>query len=751
MEAEADEEREGSAGADADEDRVPANDNAGTDPSSEQGEAETGGGTVEPSPEDAAQESVGGRAAAAFDFVQHSEAVAQLLPLGPRVCILGGTAFKNLASETIVKALGQAFAERLAGRVVVLTGGMPGVQQTFAVALGDAFPALVHLLPEGNASGFGVGMDVAAGATLPERMAIFGQLGDVYIVVEGGPGAASEAAAAFTRGALVLPLMTTGGASSGMFNFPADALQRPACATDKQWSCLRDPVAPEVIAAVVVEIIESHVGTKQFEPVGSVGESPPAASPVPEANPATAAEPQARAEPQRRIWRPGHNKCENETDSTKSWYLHKRHLLIFTYSGKPVYTRYGCEEGLVTTTGALSAIVAKMQGFFFATGNGQSDDSLRYMMAGDHIFVFLERGPLWLVCITRTGDEYREIVQMLERVHLQIITILTAGIERTLENRPNYDMRSLLGGTDCVVNNMVRWCTQDIMVDGFEPLPLAPAHRSSALDALKAVRLQNILCAFLLAGHRILSIIANRQFKVNALDLNALINLIMSSASLRTVQSWIPICLVHLNDKAFAYAYISYVEGVDLGVVFLSGSSDGDQFYAISQQATQLKETLQKSGCIDAAVATMQRCPVDFKAAAASESTRTDRSRKKSLFAPFPAAQWRHFETIIHAAYFLPSVQQFFSSAIAPYHDTRRRSKMLFRSYGRCRALLRKAKRPAQICVATDHECFYVFLAADFHLYLTVPRGTTTGVIGHLYQWFRSQESHLFVGSIPTW
>eukprot|EP00927_Polykrikos_kofoidii_P015731 TRINITY_DN17027_c0_g3_i4.p1 TRINITY_DN17027_c0_g3~~TRINITY_DN17027_c0_g3_i4.p1 ORF type:complete len:792 (-),score=178.36 TRINITY_DN17027_c0_g3_i4:38-2413(-) len=203
-----------------------------------------------------------------------SQAIARQLPRGLRVCIVGSTAFTDPASEPLVRALGRAFAEKLAGRVVVLTGGMPGVQQTFAIALGGSFPALVHLLPEKNTSGFGVGMDVAAGATLSERMAIFGQLGDVYIVVEGGPGAASEAAAAFTRGALVLPLMTTGGASSGMFNFPADALQRPACATDQHWSCLRDKVAPEVAAAAVVEIIKNHVETKPFELGGIVGEAP---------------------------------------------------------------------------------------------------------------------------------------------------------------------------------------------------------------------------------------------------------------------------------------------------------------------------------------------------------------------------------------------------------------------------------------------------------------------------------------------
>eukprot|EP00927_Polykrikos_kofoidii_P015293 TRINITY_DN16783_c0_g1_i1.p1 TRINITY_DN16783_c0_g1~~TRINITY_DN16783_c0_g1_i1.p1 ORF type:complete len:975 (+),score=188.31 TRINITY_DN16783_c0_g1_i1:415-2925(+) len=201
-----------------------------------------------------------------------TEAVARQLPSGPRVCILGGTEFKDGASAAIVQELGRAFTARLAGRVVVLTGGMPGVQQTFATTLGSSFPALVHLLPEGKASGFDVGEDIVAGATLPERMVIFGELGDIYIAVEGGPGVASEAAAAFTRGALVLPLMSTGGASSGMFNFPAGALQRPPVATVEQWSSLREKAAPEVVAAAVVGIIQRHLEATKLEVRGDVAQ-----------------------------------------------------------------------------------------------------------------------------------------------------------------------------------------------------------------------------------------------------------------------------------------------------------------------------------------------------------------------------------------------------------------------------------------------------------------------------------------------
>ncbi|CAJ1419762.1 unnamed protein product, partial [Effrenium voratum] len=453
-----------------------------------------------------------------------------------------------------------------------------------------------------------------------------------------------------------------------------------------------------------------------------------------------------------RIWRKQHKKCKDQTDETSEWYRHKRHVLVFTYSGKPVYSRYGEEDGLSGTTGALSAIVSKMAKFFFTNG-ASSADCLRYMLAGEHVFVFLEKGPLWLVCFSSSGDTYADMVSLLEHVHQQIITILTAGIEKTLLNRPNYDMRGLLGGTEHVVNNMIRWCVQDMTLqcEGFEPLVVAPATRAAALEALKNARLPNVLFAFLMAGHRILAAVSNRQYRLSASDLGMVVNIIMSSASLRTGESWTPVCLSQYNDKGFAYAYISFLEGSEVGVVFLSTASDGEQFYAISQQAAAVKEALRQPGvleCIDEAVAVS---PIDLAEKASSPAASPGPlPLRRSLLVP-STGQWQLLEGVIHAAYYVPGLQQYFSSRVAESYQSRHRVKMLFRSYGRCRQLLRGAKVPCQICVATDHECFYVSMAADYQLFLSVPRGISTHVIAQFYHWVRTQEAHIFLGPIPTW
>lgn len=122
-----------------------------------------------------------------------------------------------------------------------------------------------NLLPEGQASGFRFGKDIHGGIDLEERKAIFGQLGDVYITFEGGPGVAQEADAAWSRGATIVPLARTGGASCGMFGFPPAALERPAAVNAQTWELLSDKVTPVAMSAkaatnAVIKIASQRLG-----------------------------------------------------------------------------------------------------------------------------------------------------------------------------------------------------------------------------------------------------------------------------------------------------------------------------------------------------------------------------------------------------------------------------------------------------------------------------------------------------------
>eukprot|EP00927_Polykrikos_kofoidii_P023049 TRINITY_DN21342_c0_g1_i1.p1 TRINITY_DN21342_c0_g1~~TRINITY_DN21342_c0_g1_i1.p1 ORF type:complete len:2035 (-),score=330.97 TRINITY_DN21342_c0_g1_i1:125-6229(-) len=177
----------------------------------------------------------------------------------PRICVLGSVEFQNVATEALTAALARQLSGAFGENVSFLTGGMPGVQRTFAEHCGDR-ARLWNLLPEGEVSGYGVGRDIHVGSHFKDRRRLFGRLGDIYVVIEGGPGVAFEARSALLRGAAILPLKRAGGAGGGLFDFPMEALQRPPCASEEQWSLMgRADVSVEESAAAAVQVVKAFV------------------------------------------------------------------------------------------------------------------------------------------------------------------------------------------------------------------------------------------------------------------------------------------------------------------------------------------------------------------------------------------------------------------------------------------------------------------------------------------------------------
>lgn len=176
---------------------------------------------------------------------------------GPlRICILGGTSIQRHETELLAAAIAENLAT-ISGSISVFTEGMPGVQQAFL--RGSEGLQLNHLVPEGHACSW-PGRELVAGKDIKERKAIFSMLGDVYIVLEGGPNEAAQVKEAFRRGAQIIPVVRSGGAASGLFNFPKEALAKPPFASQEQWQLLRDEAAPvpstaEAVVSIVEEVL----------------------------------------------------------------------------------------------------------------------------------------------------------------------------------------------------------------------------------------------------------------------------------------------------------------------------------------------------------------------------------------------------------------------------------------------------------------------------------------------------------------
>jgi len=170
----------------------------------------------------------------------------------PRICILGGVACQSVETENLVKAIAPRLYEGLGAKAVFITSGFPGVQKLFARHCGEG-SRLWNLLTDDQDCNYGIGTNIRLRSTsLQHQRELYASLGDVYIAVEGGPAVSEEARAALAAGAQVVPLARAGGASSGLFGFPAQALERPPFVSAEQWSILSCSDTPLTEAAAVV-------------------------------------------------------------------------------------------------------------------------------------------------------------------------------------------------------------------------------------------------------------------------------------------------------------------------------------------------------------------------------------------------------------------------------------------------------------------------------------------------------------------
>lgn len=175
---------------------------------------------------------------------------------GYRICVLGVVAPECVEAVESARLVAQGLSTSLGSRAVFITTGHAGVQQTFAESCADG-ERVYSILPDGVASNYATGVDLNVADSEEQARALLTAVGDIYLSFEGDKAVAEEAEVAFARGARVLPLIRTGGASAGAFGFPAEAIADPDFfVKEGQWAMLsRTDVSLSLTAAAVVSIV----------------------------------------------------------------------------------------------------------------------------------------------------------------------------------------------------------------------------------------------------------------------------------------------------------------------------------------------------------------------------------------------------------------------------------------------------------------------------------------------------------------
>lgn len=94
------------------------------------------------------------------------------------------------------------------------------------------------------------------------------------------------------------------------------------------------------------------------------------------------------------------------SEELAEFYTIRKHYLIFTEAGKPAYTRYGEEITLAPFFATLSAIIPKIQNYFY-TGEKhikESTNRLRWLEGDGFTCAMLRKGNLFYICLYNYGE-----------------------------------------------------------------------------------------------------------------------------------------------------------------------------------------------------------------------------------------------------------------------------------------------------------------------------------------------------------
>uniref|UniRef100_UPI00358F3644 vacuolar fusion protein MON1 homolog A isoform X2 n=1 Tax=Myxine glutinosa TaxID=7769 RepID=UPI00358F3644 len=212
---------------------------------------------------------------------------------------------------------------------------------------------------------------------------------------------------------------------------------------------------------------------------------------------------------------------------SEAWWSLNKHVFVLSEAGKPIYSRYGSEEALSSFMGVLLALVSFVQA---------AKNVIRSIHSDNHTVMFLHRGPLVLVSVSRTRQSEQQLAQELHYVYNQIISVLTiTQLNKVFKAKQNYDLRRLLGGTERFLNSLLNLMEQDpcFLLTAVRCLPLPSSVRDSVSQSLQQARAKDLVFAVLLAKNQLVCMVRMKDQVLHPTDLHLLLNLVSGSTSFR--------------------------------------------------------------------------------------------------------------------------------------------------------------------------------------------------------------------------
>lgn len=253
------------------------------------------------------------------------------------------------------------------------------------------------------------------------------------------------------------------------------------------------------------------------------------------------------------------------------WKSKRKHFLILSSAGKPIYNRHGDDNLISGYIGVIQTIISFFEG---------AQDQLKGFTAGGSRFVIMTQGPLHLVAISKLGENDAQLRVQLDALYMQILSTLTLPtLTHLFTNRPSTDLRRPLQGTESLLSALADTFTRgspSTLLSALECLKIRKSHRQVINSTMLKAKCESLLYGLIVAGGRLVSVVRPRSHSLHPGDLQLIFNMVFEAGGVKAGggDNWIPLCLPGFNKKGYLYMYVSFLSVYDNGEPSQSSSNE---------------------------------------------------------------------------------------------------------------------------------------------------------------------------------
>ncbi|RMZ88911.1 hypothetical protein DV736_g3871, partial [Chaetothyriales sp. CBS 134916] len=247
----------------------------------------------------------------------------------------------------------------------------------------------------------------------------------------------------------------------------------------------------------------------------------------------------------------------SDQDVNAAWKAKKKHFLILSAAGKPIYTRHGSHLTISSYIAIIQTIISSYNAAF---------DQLKSFQAGKAKFVILSQSNLFLVAISSLQESESQLRIQLDALYMQILSTLTLPtLTHIFSVRPSSDLRRPLQGTEVLLSSLADTFTRgspSALLSSLECLKLRKSHRNVINSTLIKARVDELLYGLVVAGARLVSVIRPKKHSLHPSDLHLIFNMLFEAEGIKAGggDSWIPICLPGFNKTGYLFMYVNYLD-----------------------------------------------------------------------------------------------------------------------------------------------------------------------------------------------